>query len=142
MRFFFYGTLMDADIRRAVLGDRAPETVEPATLLGYRRVAAANGAYPMLLKASGYEVDGVVVRGLDKLARARLDRYEGDEYEPIDVDVATREKRALRVLVYMPARDNAPRKSPGPWTLDMWQRRFKRELLALIKMGLSATSKR
>ena len=142
MRFFFYGTLMDADIRRAVLGDRAPEAVEPATLLGYRRVAAANGAYPMLLKASGYEVDGVVVRGLDKIARARLDRYEGDEYELIDVDVATREKRALRVLVYVPARDNSPRMSPGPWTLDMWQRRFKRELLALIKMGLSATSKR
>lgn len=142
MRFFFYGTLMDADIRRAVLGDRAPDTVEPATLLGYRRVAAANGAYPMLLKANGYEVDGVVARGLDKVARARLDRYEGDEYELIDVDVATREKRDLRALVYMPARDNAPRMSLGPWTLDMWQRRFKRELLAMIKMGLSATSKR
>jgi hypothetical protein len=142
MRFFFYGTLMDADIRQAVLGDRAPETVEPATLLGYRRVAAANGAYPLLVKASGYEVDGVVVRGLDKTAQLRLNRYEGDEYALIDVVVATREKRALRVMVYVPARDNAPRRSPGPWTLDMWQRRHKRELLALIKMGFSATSKR
>jgi gamma-glutamylcyclotransferase (GGCT)/AIG2-like uncharacterized protein YtfP len=142
MRFFFYGTLMDADIRRAVLADRAPESTEPATLAGYRRVAAANGAYPILVKASAYEVDGVVVRGLDKVAQARLNRYEGPEYELRDVDVATREKRALRVLVYVPSRDNAPRVSPGPWKLDMWQRRFKRELLALIKMGLSATSKR
>jgi hypothetical protein len=44
MRFFFYGTLMDEDIRRAVLGDRAPDAVEPATLIGYRRMAAAGGA--------------------------------------------------------------------------------------------------
>ena len=142
MRFFFYGTLMDADIRRAVLGDRAPETVEPATLIGYRRVAAAGGAYPMLVKANGYEVDGIVARGLDKMAQARLNRYEGEEYELIDVEVATREKRALRVMVYVPVKESPPRASPGPWTLDMWERRHKRQMLSLIRMGLSATSRR
>jgi gamma-glutamylcyclotransferase (GGCT)/AIG2-like uncharacterized protein YtfP len=142
MRFFFYGTLMDADIRRAVLGERAPETVEPATLPGYRRCAAANGAYPVIVKANGYEVRGVVARGLDKTAQARLNRYEGDEYELIDVAVRTPTKSELWVAAYVPGKKNAPALSPGEWTLDVWERRFKRHMLSLIRMGLSATTKR
>jgi gamma-glutamylcyclotransferase (GGCT)/AIG2-like uncharacterized protein YtfP len=142
MRFFFYGTLMDADIRQAVLGERAPQTVEPATLAGFRRCAAASGAYPVIVKANGYEVRGIVARGLDKTAQARLNRYEGPEYEMIDVAVSTPTKRELWACAYVPSRKNAPRVSPGEWTLELWERRFKREMLALIRMGLSATTKR
>ena len=46
MRFFFYGTLMDADIRRAVLGVRALAPAERATLDGWRRVKKAGVSYP------------------------------------------------------------------------------------------------
>ena len=38
--FFFYGTLMDAGVRRAVLGAKAPKRLEPATLIGWRRFTA------------------------------------------------------------------------------------------------------
>ncbi|MBL8834369.1 MAG: gamma-glutamylcyclotransferase, partial [Rhodospirillales bacterium] len=47
MRFFFYGTLIDPDVRRAVLGRLAPASVEPATLKGWRRFSAKGVTFPI-----------------------------------------------------------------------------------------------
>jgi hypothetical protein len=75
VRFFFYGTLIDPDVRRLVLGTRAPMSVEPATLAGWRRVCLPKVTYPAVLRAAREVVDGVLVRGLDAEARRRLVDY-------------------------------------------------------------------
>ncbi len=66
MQFFFYGTLMDPDVCRAVIGTRAESLeVRPALLTGYRRVRASCGNYPVLLRRRGGLVPGLLVEGLD-----------------------------------------------------------------------------
>src|SRR5512134_3020809 len=79
MRFFFYGTLMDEDVRRAVLGVRALAPVERATLEGWRRVKKAGVSYPVIVRARNHKVDGVLMHGIDRRAHELLLEYEGDE---------------------------------------------------------------
>jgi hypothetical protein len=60
LRFFFYGTLIDADVRRLVLGRLAPDEVEPATLSGWRRVKLAGVTYPGIVPDAKGWVEGVL----------------------------------------------------------------------------------
>lgn len=143
MRFFFYGTLMDADVRRAVLGAAAPATVEPATLAGWRRVPVAGASYPMIVRAAGSRVEGVFARGLDQRARDRLIAYESDGYRMMEaiVTLAT-DGKSRRAFVFVPDRRRgaaAPRKrGHGAWHLASWQRRHKRRFLARLASAGSA----
>ncbi|MEE8559476.1 MAG: gamma-glutamylcyclotransferase family protein, partial [Alphaproteobacteria bacterium] len=78
MRYFFFGTLMDPDVRALVIGGPAPASrIEPATLAGFRRVHVAGRSYPMLISDALGRVEGCLVRGLDGRARARIGQFEG-----------------------------------------------------------------
>ena len=143
MRFFFYGTLMDADVRRAVLGPAAPATVEPATLAGWRRVPVAGASYPMVVRAAGSRIEGVLVRGLDGRARDLLIAYEGDGYRMLEtiVTAAISQKRC-RAFVFVPDRrgrsKTPPKRGRGAWILASWRRRHKRRFLARLASAASA----
>lgn len=96
MNFFFYGTLMDEDVRALVVGRRAPPSAcRPAVLAGYRRVFRDGAAYPILVRARASEgdgvtrVDGCLVAGLSKREISRLKVFEGEEYELTDLPVRT-----------------------------------------------------
>jgi len=78
MRLFFFGTLMDDEVRRAVVGRAI--AVAPAWASGFRRVFVAGRDYPMLLRRAGGRVDGVLTGALETAAIRRLDAYEGREY--------------------------------------------------------------
>lgn len=127
MRFFFYGTLMDADVRRAVLGVRAAAPVEPAVLEGWRRVKMAGASYPVIVRARGHRVEGILMHGVDGRGREMLQAYEGDEYAMIGIEVAAGAQR-IEAKVFVP-RPGLPVRARGPWTLAAWQRRFKRRFL-------------
>lgn len=80
---FVYGTLMDPETCRGLLG-RAPQC-EPAELTGYERRTVRHASYPAITATAGATVRGLVLRGLSKSEMAALDDYEGDEYERIPV---------------------------------------------------------
>lgn len=130
MRFFFYGTLMDADVRRAVLGRRREIAVGPATLHGWRRVALAHESYPIIVRDSGGTVEGLLARGLDAAARARLCVYEGPDYELTGAVVHTA-AGAVDAHVFVPAPGWRP-EARGDWDLAAWQRAAKRSFLARL----------
>ncbi len=133
MRFFFYGTLIDPDVRRAVLGRLAPVEAEPAVLRGWRRVPAAGKTYPVIVADPRGAVDGVVVRGLDRAARRRLERYEDDFYELIAVEVTlTGSGHKLETLVFAAGQQLSCRTARS-WDLADWQRRHKRRFLATLR---------
>lgn len=136
MRFFFYGTLMDADIRRAVLGVRALSPSEPATLDGWRRVKMAGVTYPMIVRARNHRVDGILMHGLDGRAVEMLQTYEGDEYAiiPVQVQAGT---SAIGAKVFVP-RPGLPVRGRVPWDLGAWQRRHKRRFLGALQKPLPA----
>jgi hypothetical protein len=135
-RFFFYGTLMDADLRRAVVGRAVPDDqVVPATLGGYRRVRVAGQWFPMLLPGlAGDAVDGVLASGFSRAEIARLVAYEGPHYalEPVRVRLAA--GGAATGLVFLP-RPGALRPGSVPWELDAWRRTEKPRVLRGLAAG-------
>lgn len=82
---FVYGTLMLPEIMLAVSGHPGPG--EHAILHRYRRRLVAGEVYPAIVEAAGETVDGLVYRGLDGRQLARLDRFEGEMYRRVRVEV-------------------------------------------------------
>lgn len=128
---FFYGSLLDEDVRAAVLGALAPEAVAPATLAGWRRVTAPGAIFPIVLRAPGATVDGVIARDMSAAAVRRLDAYEGTGYRLEPVQVTLADGTACDAQVYVPVRSFAG--SGKPWDLEDWRRRHKRRFLARMK---------
>ena len=115
--FFFYGTLCQLPLLRAVLG-RAP-AVEPARLPGYRVYWAEGQAYPMILPDPAGQAEGLVLRDASASDVARLDHYEGG-FGYRTRPVALTDGPAL---VYFPP--EAGRVRPGaPWSLAAWAARW------------------
>ena len=129
MRFFFYGSLLDPAIRRAVMGPRATGgRVAPALLEGWRRRQRWETIYPILLRSRGAVVDGVVVDGLDPVAAARLTAFEGSAYQAVLLPVRLASGGAASAYVFLPNRRLA---SPSAWSRVEWSRGRQRRALRL-----------
>ena len=138
MDFFFYGTLLDSDVRRAVLGRAAERlALEPARLSGYRRIGGRRSGVPALVAHSQGAVEGLLARGIEKSELLRLDRYEGRGYRRIPVPVVTETGARLTALVYFARKQRMAR--GADWSLKTWQRRHKRRWQRAIVRWLAAT---
>ena len=129
--FFFYGTLLDADIRALVMGAGAPAELEPATLVGWRRQAHPRETYPLIVPAADAAVEGAIARGLAPDAVSRLVVYEGPEYRIAAVEVQLAGGGTVAAEVFVPT--DGVGGTGGPWDLASWQRRHKRRYLARMK---------
>lgn len=124
MNLFFFGTLMDEDVRTIVC-DR-PLPVHPAILRGWRRPHVAGRHYPMLVARPGGWVEGVVAENVDAESLHRLQIYEGWEYElrPFRLET-TQGPLAAHVFVCPPGIAHAE----PEWRLNNWRLRHKRVFL-------------
>jgi len=136
---FFYGTLMDDDVRRAVLGATAPASAEPAVLGGWRRVSAVGTPYPTVVRDSGRQVEGVLVRGLDYVACRQLTAYEGRDYGLVDVEVTVGDRSVAAMMFAAP--NPTVRSHAGGWSFATWTRRHKRATLAAISRRRPSTGR-
>jgi hypothetical protein len=129
--YFFYGSLMDADVLSAVLGKRVPPTrFRPARLVGHRCLCNRRDEFPVIVADPGTDVAGVLVRGIGAAAARRLARYEGPGYALAKRSVATATGR-IDAHVFVPVR---PGISIGKaWNFQAWRRRHKRRLLRALK---------
>ncbi|MSO85088.1 MAG: gamma-glutamylcyclotransferase [Rhodospirillales bacterium] len=136
--YFFYGSLMDADILSAVAGERiSPERLIPARLPNYERLGASSGVFPIIVADPGAEagIEGVLVRGVGPTAVRRLARYEGPEYVTVKKSVTSADGQS-EALVFIPLRPG--RSSGKPWDFETWRRRHKRRLLRALTAESSA----
>lgn len=127
-KFFFYGTLLDADIRKRVVG-RAVDDAVPATIAGHRRVRVAGKWFPMLVPGRAADtVEGIIATGLSRAEIDRLIAYEGDGYglEPVTLRLA--DGRPVRGVVFRP-RTAALKPSNEAWDLATFQREEKPRVL-------------
>ncbi|KAI9818360.1 MAG: hypothetical protein M1826_001382 [Phylliscum demangeonii] len=112
---FFYGTLMAPEVLyRVCYGGSRPTSTEArsappirttaAILPDYCRHRVRHCDYPAIVPAPGSSVRGTLVRGLTASDLARLDRFEGDQYE--------RKRVRVRPLLLQPdeQREDAPRR--------------------------------
>jgi hypothetical protein len=137
MDFFFYGTLLDEDVRRLVLGPEAARLkLVPARLPGYRRVAKGHSSAPLLARRRGASVEGLLARGLDRRQAARLRHYEGRNYCLARCRVRLAGGKACAAMVYL-GEGRIPL-CRGSWRLSQWQRRSKRAFLKLAALWLAA----
>lgn len=129
--YFVYGTLLDHDVRIAVLGRVAHALQsDDAVLPGFERVCVPGRCYPMLREAPDGRVAGLVLRNLRPSDERRLVRFEGHAYV-----LATRTVQ-IAGSGPVPARLFLPRTPPAPaavWSLDRWQRLHKRRFLRRIR---------
>ncbi len=131
--FFFYGTLMDAGVRRAVLGAKAPKRLEPATLLGWRRFRAKGATFPIVVADGRGRVPGVLARDVSAPARALLDDYEGPGYRAERWVVELADGTRSGALVYVPDGSGAVKAGDAPWDLAEWQATHKAAFLTKLK---------
>ncbi|TVT46467.1 MAG: gamma-glutamylcyclotransferase [Denitromonas halophila] len=124
---FTYGSLMCDDIFRAVTGQSCP--AEPARLNGYRRHPVRGEDYPGIRPADDSSVYGVLYHLRDATALARLDAFEGAQYQRKAVDVLTRDGITVSAWVYVFHPAHAHRLAPGDWDVDDFIRHGKARFL-------------
>jgi hypothetical protein len=140
LRFFFYGTLIDPDVRRIVLGRRAAAEahLRDAVLQGWERRALRGVSYPVILRRAGASVDGVLASGLDAKARHRLIAYEGEGYDLVAVEVELVGDVRRAASVFAPSPGGPLKPTSGSWSYARWLRDSKRAFLREIGGGRGA----
>ncbi len=124
MLFFFYGTLMDDEVRADLLGRAVRDlAVTPGVLLHHRRCCARDGYYPVLVPETGGRVGGIFVDGVTRRLAMWVAHFEGTAYRPGAVTVQDPAGRCLRAWSFLPVR--AGYASRSSWDLRVWQRRHK-----------------
>ncbi|RTL44350.1 MAG: gamma-glutamylcyclotransferase [Burkholderiales bacterium] len=119
---------MWADIMARVCG-RAFAS-EPASLAAHSRHPVRGEDYPGLRPAPDGVVAGRLYRDVDAAAWARLDAFEGDEYERVDVLVTLADGRTVPAQVYRFKGDVAERLLPGAWDVEAFEREGRERFLA------------
>jgi gamma-glutamylcyclotransferase (GGCT)/AIG2-like uncharacterized protein YtfP len=84
----------------------------PATLPGYEIRRVKNAVYPGIIRLAPYSqpstlnsqpssVPGLLYHNLDPESLARLDRFEGEDYRRLEVEVTTNEGHPLTAETYV-----------------------------------------
>jgi gamma-glutamylcyclotransferase (GGCT)/AIG2-like uncharacterized protein YtfP len=124
---FAYGTLAYPHMVRAVTG-REFES-EPATLPRYEAFLVEGRCYPAAVERRRSRLRGRLYRGVDEVALARLDRFEGSEYERRRVQVETDEGCRVECSAWMLVAHLQARVSATRWCPDTFEREHMREWL-------------
>lgn len=129
-----YGTLLDAAVRRLVLGRC---TGRPAVLHGWERVYVAGEVYPGIRQREGVSLDVMVLQDLDRSALTRADAFEGPEYTRKLLPVIFEDDGAAgEAMVYVPTA--AVRLTDRPWRYDWaWRCRYRWGFLAMTRAAMA-----
>lgn len=120
MRYFFFGSLMDADILALVLGRAVPASAtRPASLHGYQRFRVRGESFPMLQPAPGGRVEGILVEALDEADAARIAWFEDRDYEMRDLEVVRNDGQVVTARVWLATERLAH--DGEAWELSAWQ---------------------
>lgn len=129
---FTYGTLMWPDIMTRVCGPACAPLATPqaATLADHARRPVRGQDYPAMVPADGHQVVGRLYLDLPEAAWARLDLFEGDEYERHEVLVTLADGRWERAWTYLLKPGLAGRLDAGDWDEAAFEREGKARFVA------------
>ncbi len=129
MRLFFYGTLLDQELRRLVIGRDI--AVAAATLTGWRRLAVIGKPFPMIERDPTGSVAGAVTEPLGTRDLARLRHYEGEGYQLVTADV--RDEGGARIAAEVFAPSERRYVGAGAWDFGAWQCDHRAALLGRLR---------
>ncbi|MEO1091330.1 MAG: gamma-glutamylcyclotransferase family protein [Pseudomonadota bacterium] len=134
--YFFFGTLLDADVLSIVLGRPIePSEYHTAVLRDHQRLAVADVVYPVLRAAPGQDVPGALFSCRSLEEQRRIDHFESGEYETSKVWVRRR-TCLVEALVHTDF-DGVFQLLHAPWSLADWQIAHKRRYLQLCHGWMS-----
>ena len=110
---FAYGSLMYEQVWQALFGEVF--VGEVATLEGYSRRRIKGDVYPVIFPGDG-SVQGILFRNLTEAIVEKLDRFEGDLYQRVQVEV-------MSSSVLVPAFTYVLKKSHYGVIGDHWNKR-------------------
>jgi hypothetical protein len=120
MRLFVFGTLMDPDVMRLVVG-RGMETAAPAParLSGYAARRAFGETFPILVAQPGAVAEGLIVGPFDERELERIRFFDGEEFEMRPVSASGPDGDIVRITACLSTGILAD--TGEPWSLDQWQ---------------------
>ena len=115
-KLFAYGTLMCEDIMTSVAG--SAHSIGLATLEHFRRLEIVNEHYPGMVRSPRHVVEGMVYGNISDAALHKLDLFEGDMYERIQVNVRLRDGTIINVFTYIISPEYRHCLKPVDWDFD------------------------
>jgi len=125
---FCFGSLMDLDVLRLVIGDNA-DTVEmqSGSLPGFYKARLPHESYPMLVAAAEEEAQGQLIYGLSPESLDRIIFFEGEEYELTPCKVRCNSGELVSALFF--DEGNMPPPVTETWDFDHWRDHYKNYML-------------
>lgn len=117
---FVYGTLQDARVIRAITGREFNAVA--AMLSGYRRTRVKEADYPGITVDSTTEVGGLLLTDVDTISLKKLDAFEGEYYERLNVGVVDATGNHYSCTVYVFKQQWLHLLTDEPWSLEEFQR--------------------
>lgn len=99
MHLFTYGSLMYPQVWSRVMSNTHPSRA--ATITGYSRRQLPGEVYPALVPDADSSVNGVLYSGLTQAEFARLDLFEGKDYQRISVLAVPETGTEVETFVYV-----------------------------------------
>src|SRR5262245_22448817 len=131
MNLFAYGSLVFAEVMRAVTGRSFAH--EPARLAGWTRVCIRGTRFPGVRARASAATSGVLWRGLDARALEYLDRFETHHYERRTLSVRTGAGEDVPAEVYVIADAHLGDLSQEPWDRAQFARQSLGRLLRSLR---------
>lgn len=133
--YFFFGTLMDPDVLRLVLGRDPGPFAAAAILHGFERVRVEGESYPALAAAPAGRVEGVLLRGYTAGDDLRIRYFEDFDFtiERCEVHTAAGAETAYFCGA---VRNIAP--TDLPWSYVDWAASEKEKFLQVARIYMAA----
>lgn len=130
--YFFYGTLIDPDVRHLVLGSSVEGLlIEPATVRGWAALYVLGGSYPILVRRAGAVTSGMLAGPIEDAMAACLAAYEDDGYRVETLTVRTADGARRAAQAFVPNR--TMRHDGRIWRFETWQSREKAAFLRRLQ---------
>ena len=131
-RLFVYGTLEIPEVLRAVTGRDFP--AHPAVLADYRRALLRGEVFSAIVHTPGGSTPGTLYSKVDPDTFLRLDRFEGDPFQRIEVTVQTLSAPSRPETAFVYALDPARGELLGdqPWDRARFEREHLQEFLGTL----------
>lgn len=133
--YFFFGTLMDPDVLRLVLGRDPGPYAAAASLSGFARVRVADEAYPALVAAPDSEVRGRLLREYSVEDDRRIRFFEDFDFAIEECEVVTAD--GVESAFFCGAVRNI-RPMDRSWSYDEWVASEKERFLKVASIYMAA----
>lgn len=134
--FFFFGTLMDPEVLRLVVGRTIPKrNIKGAEIDDYRRVFVQGRDFPILTPSLKSSVAGILVENLEQRDIARIDEFEDNGYCRTRCDIKMGDGTARNAWVYLATQSLIA--SEQEWIFEDWLRDYRSSFLARVRRRMT-----